>query len=73
MYKYIAVTNSTIDNCTALLRIDGEGAIEQYDKANKEWAAAQGMSGIYSGDIECEAVSKEQAGEIIEKWGKNAD
>lgn len=73
MYKYIAVTNSTPKNCTDLLRIDESGVIEQYDLNGNEWREADsGMSGIYSGDIECEPINKAQADEIIQRW-RNAD
>lgn len=67
MYKYIAVTNSTIEKCTALLRIAPDGVIEQY-KGEQWQAASSGMSGIYSGDVECETITKEQANEIIQRW-----
>lgn len=72
MYKYLAVTNSTLENCTALLRVNEGGEIEKYNAKGKEWQAAYGMSGIYSGDIECESINKAQADEIIQRW-RNVD
>lgn len=74
MYKYIAVTNGEIINCTDLLRIDENGVITQYDVDAKEWRSADsGMSGIYSGDIESEPITEAQAIEIIKRWSNNAD
>lgn len=72
MYNYLAVTNSTLENCAALLRVAENGAIEKYNTKGKEWQAAYGMSGIYSGDIECEPINKAQADEIIQRW-QNVD
>lgn len=73
-YKYIAVTNSTPKNSSDLLRIDESGVIEQYDTKIKNWREADSeMYGIYSGDIECESISKAEAEEIIEMWLKNVD
>ena len=74
MYNYIAVTNSTLEKCTALLRISGDGVIEQYDTKIKDWRSADnGMSGIYSGDIDCEPISKAEADEIMQRWQNNVD
>ena len=66
MYNYVAVTNGEI------LRIDKNGVIEQYDIDIKDWRIADnGMSGIYSGDIESEIITKSQADEIIKRWLDN--
>lgn len=74
MYEYIAVTTGTLENCTDVLRISGNGIIEQYDIKTKKWRDADnGMSGIYSGDIECETIVKSECDTIIEKWLKNAN
>ena len=71
MYNYVAVTKSTIENCTALLRISKEGVIERYDAEKGSWGVALGYGGIYSGDIECETITKKQADYIIEKVMKS--
>lgn len=74
MYKYIAVTTGELVNCTDMLRTDESGVIEQYDEKTKEWRSADsGMSGIYSGEIECEVITEKQAKEIMQRWAKNAD
>lgn len=74
MKKYIAVTNGAIINCTELLRIDESGVIEQYDAITKEWRIAEnGMSGIYSGEIECETITEKQADEIKQRWANNVN
>lgn len=57
-----------------ILRIDDSGVIEQYDAESKEWRPAdRGMSGIYSGDVECAEISEAKADEIIKRWAENAD
>ena len=74
MYNYIAITNSTLINCTDLLRIDESGVIEQFDEIKNEWRSADsGMSGIYSGEIESEAITEAQAKEIMQRWVNNAN
>lgn len=74
MKNYIAVTNGAIANCTDLLRIAENGTIEQYDAKGREWRKADdGMSGIYSGEIECEPITAKQANEIMQRWANNAD
>lgn len=57
-----------------ILRVDENGIIEQYDIKLKKWRPAdRGMSGIYSGDIECTEISEAKADEIIKRWAENAD
>lgn len=74
MYNYIAVTRNTILNCTDLLRVAESGVIEQYDEKSQKWRDADnGMSGIYSGEIECETITEKQAKEIMQRWAKNAN
>jgi hypothetical protein len=57
-----------------LLRVDDSGTIEQYDIDLKMWRPADsGMSGIYSGDIECTEISKAEADKALKRWAANAD
>ena len=69
MCTYFAVTRTTPERCTALLRITKEGIIEQYYTEQKSWSLAQsGMSGIYCREVEGETITKEQADRIINAW-----
>ena len=61
------------ETTTDLLRITADGNIEQYDVQLKKWRSADsGMSGIYCGAIECNAITKEAAEAIIARWDENA-
>ena len=72
MYKYRAVTTTTPINSTELLRLNKQGMIEQYNAEQQRWQEASGeMYGIYTGIIECEAISEKEANEIIEVWNAN--
>lgn len=67
--QYLAVTNSTPDKASRMLRVYANGTIEQYDVKLKKWRNADtGTSGIYTGDIEVEPISKEQAETIVKRW-----
>lgn len=63
-----------LETTADILRVGESGIIEQYDAEAKEWRLADnGMSGIYSGDVEYSEISKEKADEIIKRWADNAD
>lgn len=67
--QYFAVTSSTPDKASKMLRVYTNGIVEQYDAKLKKWRDADaGVGGIYTGDIEVEAVSKSQAETIINGW-----
>ena len=67
-YKYCALTKYS-SFLPDIIRIDEEYNITQYDVRTKKWVAApDDISGIYTGDIESESITEEQANKIIERW-----
>lgn len=67
--QYLAVTNSTPEKASKMLRVYESGKIEQYDVRSKRWKNADaGIGGIYTGDIEVEPVTRTQAESIIKGW-----
>ena len=66
-YKYHALTKYS-SFLPDIIRIDEEYNITQYDVRTKKWIAApDDILGIYTGDIESESITEEQANEIIKQ------
>ncbi len=45
-----------------------DGKIERYDKQSHGWVDDYEMSGIYTGEIDCDPVEKDVADRIIDNW-----
>ncbi|MEG1476054.1 MAG: hypothetical protein RSC10_09945 [Longicatena sp.] len=56
-----------IDKSTLVICFHEDGLIQRYDASSKEWVTDYEMSQIFTGDIECEPISEQQANEIIKR------
>ena len=66
-YRYGAIPEAR--SCGELIRISDEGVIEQYDLKSEKWRDADSeMYDIYSGDVEYDQISEEEANMIIKNW-----
>lgn len=68
MYFYLAVTNDKLINCKRLLKISDEGDAYEYFPQKKSWEIpTDAIGGIYTGEIETIAITKEEADKLIER------
>lgn len=68
--KYAALTGPgyTVNTCWGLVRMHDDGKIERYDKQSHGWVDDYEMSGIYTGEIDCDPVEKDVADRLIDNW-----